>query len=54
MGFRYLTNNVGIGRNNSLKQLQLRDENSNIIKTHHDRHQMENRITKYNRKKLQK
>ena len=39
-GFRHVINNVGRGRNTSLKQLKLIDESSNRTKTHNDRHVM--------------
>ena len=49
MRFRNVTNNVERGRNKALKQLQAIGENSNRIKTHHDRHEMENRTINHNR-----
>ena len=39
-GFRHATSNAGRGRNSSLKQLKVRDENSNITKTCHDRYEI--------------
>ena len=50
IGFRRLTNNMGRGRNKALKQLQAIDETTNSVKTHHDRHDIENRTINHNRK----
>ena len=41
-------------RNKVLKQLQVTDADTNSIKTHHDRYEMENRIINLNRKHFKK
>ena len=54
MGFVRVTKNVKRGRNKALKQLQVIDENINRIKTHHERHEMENRTINHNKKHFKK
>ena len=52
--FRHVTNNVGRGRNKSLKRLKIIEESINKTKNYHDRYEMENGIINHDRKYFKK